>query len=264
VLNACGVEGPTLLLHEDNNFLLDPDLVLNAAVASRADVVLLANPHSPSGSLAQVSILTELRQTLSRLGIAIILDEAFIDFCPESGVSESAVHSTDLIVLRSLTKFFAIPGMRVAYAVVHPELRARMESMLPLWPVDSLAASAAQLAVLDGICVRERREANTRERQWLSEQLASLGWQVFPGRANYLLIKPPGQVDGLKIWRQLIIEDGIVLRNCGTFEGLTTAHFRVAVRDRPTNTRLVNTLARLFAGRVRSLDNSFRKHDVHS
>lgn len=246
VLNACGVEGPTFLLSEDNDFLLDPDLLLKAVLASRADAVLLANPHSPSGSLAQAPVLTELRRTLSRLGIAMILDEAFIDFCPESSISESAAHATDMVVLRSLTKFFAIPGIRVAYAVVHPEVRARMESMLPLWSVDSLAASAARLGLLDRASVRERREANTRERQWVAGQLAFLGWRVFPSRANYLLVKPLGKVDGLRIWRQLIIENRIVLRNCGTFEGLTTEHFRIAIRDRLANTLLVDTLARLF------------------
>jgi threonine-phosphate decarboxylase len=246
VFKSCGVEGPTLMLCEDNNFVPSPDLILQAAIASRADAVLLANPHSPSGSLTQVTVLSQLRRALSRLGIALILDEAFIDFCPESSVSDSAANESGLVVLRSLTKFFAIPGMRVAYAVAHPEVRAMMESILPLWPVDSLAASAAQLGLLDKANICERQQANARERQWLSEQLISLGCRVFPSSANYLLIKPPSKVDGIEIWRRLIIEHRIVLRNCGTFDGLTDGHFRIAVRDHLANLALTTSLVRLF------------------
>lgn len=246
VLKACDVEYLTLLLREDNNFLLDPDLVLKVATASRADAVLFANPHSPSGSLTHKPILAQLQRGLSHFGIATILDEAFIDYCPDCSVSELAEHVTGLVVLRSLTKFFAIPGLRVAYAAAHHETCTKIESRLPLWPVDSLAASVAQLALLDKTCVCERREANVREREWLREQLISLGWQVFPGSANYLLIKPPGEVDGQEIWRRLIVKHRIVVRNCGTFEGLTKAHFRVSVRDRPANVALTSSLAQLF------------------
>lgn len=245
ILKACEVESPTLLLREDNYFVLDPDLVFNEAMSSRADAVLFANPHSPSGSLTHVPVLAELQRNLSRSGIATILDEAFIDFCPESSVSRLAENAASLVVLRSLTKFFSIPGLRVAYAVTHHGTRANIESRLPLWPVDSLAASAVRLALLDRACVRERQEANLREREWLREQLISLGWYVFPSSANYLLTKPPGEVDGQEIWRRLIVEHRIVVRNCGTFEGLTKAHFRLSVRDRPANAVLTSSLAHL-------------------
>jgi threonine-phosphate decarboxylase len=246
VLKACDVESLNLLLREQNNFLLDPNLILEEAISSKADAVLLANPHSPSGSLTQASVLIGLQRTLYGFGITTILDEAFIDFCPESSMSGFAAHETGIVVLRSLTKFFAIPGMRVAYAVVHPGLRAKMESMLPLWSVDSLASLAARLGMLDGAGVRERRGSNARERKWLSEQLASLGWRVFPSGANYLLIKPPVEVDGLEMWTRLIVEHRIVLRNCGTFEGLSKAHFRVSVRDRIASVALVSSLAQMF------------------
>lgn len=246
VLTACGAEYFTLLLSEDSDFLIDPDFVLKAAVSSRAGAVLFANPHSPSGSLTPLPTVRQLQYTLARSGIVTIVDEAFIDFCPESSISELSELSTDLIVLRSLTKFFAIPGLRIAYALAHPETRLRMESMLPLWPVDSLAASAARLAMVDTASVREGQEANSRERYWVREQLMALGWRVFPSSANYLLIKPPREVDGLELWRRLIIEYRIVVRNCGTFDGLTETHFRVTIRGRLANMALISSLANLF------------------
>lgn len=246
VLKACDVEYLTLVLREEDNFLLDPDLILKEATASHADAVLFANPHSPSGSLTHIPVLAQMQRGLSHFGITTILDEAFIDYSPKCSMSELAEHVAGLVILRSLTKFFAIPGLRVAYAVALHETCTKIESRLPLWPVDSLAASAARLALLDRASVRERQEVNVREREWLREQLISLGWQVFPGSANYLLIRPPGEADGQEIWRRLIVEHRIVVRNCGTFEGLTKEHFRVSVRDRPANMALTSSLAQLF------------------
>jgi len=246
ILTACGADSPKLLLREDNNFLLDPDLIVKEVMSSRADAILFANPHSPSGSLTLPSVLIELQRMLYRSGIVTILDEAFIDYCPECSISGLAGHLDGLVVLRSLTKFFAIPGLRVAYAVACDETCTTMESRLPLWPVDSLAASAARLVLLDRDGRRERQEINSRERHWLFEQLSSLGWQVFPGNANYLLIKPPGEIDGQEIWRRLIVKHRIVVRNCGTFDGLTDGHFRIAVRDHLSNQTLTSSLAHLF------------------
>lgn len=117
--------------------------------------------------------------------------------------------------------------------------------MLPLWPVDSLAASAARLALLDTDTIRKTREANAGERRWLTEQMIALGLHVYPGSANYLLVRLPDNRDGLTIWRCLIVEHLIVVRNCATFEGLTGQYLRIAVRDRLANQTLVSALAHI-------------------
>ena len=243
VLRACGVERRTLRLRERENFLPDPDAVMSEVAYYGADSVLLANPHSPSSCLMLPGTLAQLQSALSTLGVTTILDEAFIDYSPELSLSGLASNVDGLVVLRSLSKFFAMPGLRVAYSVAHPKNRERIESILPMWPVDSLAASAARLALLDTALVGKTREANARERRWLSEQMIALGLQVFPGRANYLLVKLPEDIDGFTIWRGLIVERLVVVRNCATFEGLTTQYLRVAVGDRCANEVLVSALA---------------------
>jgi threonine-phosphate decarboxylase len=243
VLRACGVERRTLLLRERENFLLDPDAVLREVACYSADGVLLANPHSPSSCLMPPGVLAHLQSALSTLGVTTILDEAFIDYSPELSLSGLAANVDGFVVLRSLTKFFAMAGLRVAYSVAHPENRERIKSILPLWPVDSLAASAARLALLDTALVRKTREANAGERRWLSEQMISLGLQVFPGSANYLLVKLPEGIDGFTIWRGLIVERLVVVRNCATFEGLTKQYLRIAVGDRFANQILISALA---------------------
>lgn len=243
VLRVCGVERRTLLLRERDNFLLDPDAVISEVACCGADSVLLANPHSPSSCLMPPGALAQLQSALSALGATMILDEAFIDYSPELSLSGIAANVDGLVVLRSLTKFFAMPGLRVAYSVAHAKNRERIKSILPLWPVDSLAASAARLVLLDTALVWKTREANARERRWLSEQMIALGLQVFPGRANYLLVKLPDNIDGFTIWRGLIVEHRIVVRNCATFEGLTKQFVRIKVGDRSANKILIDALA---------------------
>lgn len=243
VLRACGVEHRTLLLRERESFLLNPDAVLREVACYSADSVLLANPHSPSSCLMTAGALAHLQSALSTLGVTTILDEAFIDYSPELSLSGLATSVDGLVVLRSLTKFFAMPGLRVAYSVARPENRDRIKSILPLWPVDSLAASAARMALLDTALISMTREANACERKWLSEEIVALGLQVFPGSANYLLAKLPDSKDGLAIWRGLIVERLVVVRNCATFEGLTKQYLRFAVRDRFANQILISALA---------------------
>jgi threonine-phosphate decarboxylase len=203
--------------------------------------------HSPSGCLMPGGIITQLQSATLSLGITTILDEAFVDYSPEVSLSGLAADLGGVVVLRTLTRFFAMPGVRVAYSVAHPENQARMKSILPLWPVGSLAASAARIALLDSALVRKTREANAHERRWLTEKMSALGVEVFPGNANYLLVRLPDGVDGFKVWRRLVVEDLIVVRNCATFEGLTRQSLRIAVRDRSANQTLANALTHVLS-----------------
>jgi len=191
------------------------------------------------------AILTELQSALSALGVTTILDEAFVDYSPEGSLSGLAENAGNVVVLRSLTKFFAMPGLRIAYSVTHPDNRTRMESIVPLWPVDSLAASAARIALLDIASVRKTREGNARERRWLTEQMITLGLTVFPSNANYVLVRLPHEVNGFTVWRRLIVEHQIVVRNCATFEGLTGQYLRIAVGDRIANQALITSVYEL-------------------
>jgi hypothetical protein len=134
--------------------------------------------------------LGRLHEVAFGFGVATIVDEAFIEYAPEESLSQRASESPGLIVLRSLTKFFGMPGVRVAYAVSHPEMRAAIETFVPAWPVESIAAEAARLALQGQDSIAATRGINARERRWLADRLHSLGLKVFPSAANYLWLKP--------------------------------------------------------------------------
>lgn len=242
ILTACGAERHTLLLREDEGFIFDSDAVLRELERSGADSVLLANPHSPSGRTTPPDTLRRLEQAASSLGVTLMLDEAFIDYLPAASLASLASQVPNLVVFRSLTKFFALPGLRIGYAIAHSEIRQRMEAMLPLWPVDMLAATAAKLVLEDAKLAESTWASNALHRSWLIEQMAALGLKVHPGSANYLLIRLPDRFDGFAVWRRLIVEHGIVVRNCANFEGLTRQHLRIAVRSRSENQSLIAAL----------------------
>jgi threonine-phosphate decarboxylase len=252
VLNTCGVECCTFISTQETDFSLEVAQVAASLEASRARAVLLANPQSPSGRLMPTEDLLRLHEAASALGAITIVDEAFIDYAPESSLSQRAANSPGLIVLRSLTKFFAMPGLRVAYAVSCPETCAAIESHIPAWPVGSIAAETARMVLQDLPSIAYTRETNATERAWLAEQLRALGLCVYPGAANYLLIKIDDDRDGLQFWRQLIVEHRVVLRSCANFEGLDEHYFRIGVRTRLQNELLVRAVEEVLSITSRS------------
>lgn len=253
ILKASKVECSSLCLWSEQGFSLDIDLVCKELERTGADTLLLANPHSPSGMLLFAKALHELVTRAARINVTTIVDEAFIDYVPEESLASDVERTSRLIVLRSLTKFFAIPGLRVAYALAHGSRKAQMEACMPLWPVSTIAAEAARLMLREIDWIQHARKSNAEERDWLAKQLSNLRMQVYSGRANYLLLKTePGE--GIKIWRELITKHQIVVRSCANFEGLDADFLRVGIRSRADNERLVAACAQMIP-KLRSRQN---------
>ncbi len=207
-------------------------------------VVFLNNPHNPSGALVEACEVLRRFEDARVKGAAFLVDEAFIDYAPHASVVTDAAREPGLIVLRSLTKFYGCPALRVGYAVATPDTARRIGSLLPTWPVSQLALDALTEAVGD----REYEEASRREnlidREGLAESLRSLGFNVFPSAANYLLLElRPEMPLSSELRIRLVKNHRILIRNCDSYEGLATGCFiRVAVRSRAENERLVEVL----------------------
>jgi threonine-phosphate decarboxylase len=236
-LRLAGCATAPLLLKPSNSFQPDLKDISDAFHAKGIDSLLLANPHSPSGVLLQSDALQIMVRQAEAARKYLIIDEAFIDYTPQASLAMLSENSRYLVILRSLTKYFAIPGARVAYLVSHPEHTRHVAEALPLWPVDNVAALLAQY-LLDEDST-EKRDGMERERAWLSGQLSALGVNVFPASANFLLFSYDSPRN---LWQKLIRDHGVVVRACGNFAGLDDRFFRVAVRSRPENKRLISAL----------------------
>jgi threonine-phosphate decarboxylase len=232
-------------LSSDEDFRYVSDAILNDLLKHSCDAILLANPQNPSGAICDVDNMQQLIEMAAQSSITILLDEAFIDYSPDRSLTQWSIEQRNVIVFRSVTKFFAIPGLRVAYAVSLPSNIDAMNRFIAPWPIASFASDAVCTAIRDEVYVEESRLANNRRRLWLEQELARLKIATYLSGANFLLLRFSSEFDVSLLWENLIVEEQIVLRSCANFEGLQSGHLRIAVRSELENKRLIRGLERM-------------------
>ena len=202
----------------------------------------LCNPNNPTGAALSREDVLSLLARVEAAGGRLVVDEAFVDYCPECSVADLVAERPALIVLGSLTKSLAIPGVRLGYLAAHPSAIAALEAALPPWRLNCAAEAVAAALPGHEADFERIRAANARRRARFARDLARLGARVYPGAANFLLadfhrdMRPA--IEALR-------ERRILLRPCGAFPGLTHAHVRFAVRTEGENERVVEELRRV-------------------
>ena len=207
------------------------------------DLLILANPGNPTGALITLPMITELLELCRMTGTVPVIDEAFMDFCEEESAVSAVVANGRGIVLRSLTKFYALPGLRLGYAVAATGIIDRMARLIPPWSVGTLAQAAGVAALADDDYRVRTLDLIVRERQFISSCLAALpGVRPYPSAANYLLVELTSGFSAGTL-RDRLLPQRILIRDCANFPGLSDRYFRVAVRSRQENERLLEALA---------------------
>jgi threonine-phosphate decarboxylase len=213
------------------------------------DLAVFNNPHNPTGACLSRTEMLKRIANARESGATVLVDEAFIDYSPGDAVTREAAAQTGVVAIRSLTKFFGCPGLRVGYAVASPESAALLATHLPPWPVTTLALNALAEALRDGEYAQETLERNRRERTRLSEALTGLGCAVSPSAANFLFLRLPDFLPAAAVRDRLMREHGILVRECDSFQGVEPGrYFRVAVRSESDNARLIHALENVFQG----------------
>jgi L-threonine-O-3-phosphate decarboxylase len=229
-------------LSVSNRSLVSPSFRLPVPLALDAERgLLLNNPHNPTGLLfAREAILPYVKQ----FGM-VVVDEAFMDFLPpweQETLIDAVEEFPNLVILRSLTKFYSLPGLRLGCAIAHPDILRRWQLRRDPWPVNALAAAAAAAAVRDTVFERQTWDWLPVARRELFEGLANLpGLQPIAGAANFLLVESSMSVS--LIQKSLLEGHRILIRDCLSFPELGDRFFRVAVRSRAENLRLIAGLA---------------------
>jgi histidinol-phosphate aminotransferase len=210
-------------------------------VPDDADLVVLGNPTNPTSELHEADAVKKL----ARDGRVLVVDEAFMDAVPGERESLAGENQPGLLVLRSLTKTWALPGLRAGYVLGAPDLLRRLAQHRPHWPVGTLVLEAV-IACSEPHAVDEaQRKAQeaAQHREWLTARLKELpGVHVHePAAAPFLLLR----VSGGERVRAGLRDRGIAVRRGDTFPGLTTDHLRVAVREPERCADLLSALAEL-------------------
>ena len=237
-LENAGVPVDFLITTEAQNFTLD-----QALDPQGADLIFLAHPASPAGALLPPDLLLEVAARLNDAGVFLLLDEAFIDFVEDASFKTQLGQFPRVLLLRSFTKFFAIPGMRLGYLLGAPVLISRLAALQEPWSVNTLAQAMGRACLKDRDYITRTRDLIREEKEYLFEGLAFLpGLQPFPSAVNYLLVKLTSSDFIASGLRQALFMNKIVIRDASNFRGLDEHFFRVAVRSREENDRLLSSL----------------------
>ncbi len=212
---------------------------------SHPDAVFVCNPNSPTGQAVLPEDLSRLAKLAAQRDIRLIVDETFVEYCGKRSVLRAVNSLSSLLVLRSFTKFYALPGFRVGYLAGPSKLVDRIRERQPPWSVNTFAQSAALAALHDRRHTRNSLGFMNGERPYLAGALGKLpGVVVYPSEANFLLVELPAILPA-SVAAEKLRRQGILIRDCSSVPGLTETAVRVAVRTRAQNRRLVAGLRSL-------------------
>lgn len=207
--------------------------------ARTGDTAVLCNPNNPTGeAMARENVLA-LFERLHAMDAALLVDEAFSDYCPDISVRDIAARQKGLMVVGSLTKILCVPGVRLGYLIAEPGTLARIRGRCLPWQLNAFAAAIAQALPAHLASLREERDANAARRAALFDGLHALGASPMPSRANFLLTDFKRPMD--QIAARLKDHERILVRACASF-GLDARWLRLAVRTQEENAHLLSAL----------------------
>ncbi len=239
---ACSMQRGTSIaghrLAREYNFDIDPDAYINAMAG--CDMAFLCNPNNPTGRLLQRDAVDAIAAEAERMSCYLVVDEAFIDFVPGYSVLDRVAGRSHLIVLRSLTKFYALSGLRIGYGVFPGALAAFVKKYKEPWTTNALAQTAGIAAISDTAYQEKTMTLIQGEKQFLEAGLRSAGIAYTPSAANYYLIS-------MEIAGEVIVslrKKGMLVRDCSNFPGLGGSFIRIAVRSRKESEALLRELGK--------------------
>jgi len=243
---AVNAQITTALLTEARGFTPDFVSLVHAVKEQQFDLVIVNSPHNPTGALYPRDAVLSLIDAAEERNTAVLLDEAFIDYAPQESLVFLAPAKSHLIVLRSLTKFYATPGIRIGFTVSNAKLAAKIKGQIDPWSVSTVALEAGCAALAADEFGTESCRLNTIAREEFASALRRIGLEVLPSAANFLLAKlPHGSGGDLQSW---LDSERILIRRCDSFHGLSDEFIRMAVRFGSDNDRLVSLIEEWLKG----------------
>jgi threonine-phosphate decarboxylase len=213
-----------------------------AAWGKADDMAFLTTPNSVTGRLiprAEIEKIARIALLKKRI---LVIDEAFIDFVEEESVKQLIWDNPYVILLRSLTKYYALPGLRLGYLLAHSRRVAQFAAYLEPWSVNGSAQKVALACLADARFRLNTERWLHRERSYLAQALIALKrFQPYPSNANFLLVRIANNASAVGL-HSFLLNKKILIRACNSFAGLGSDHFRVAVKRRKDNRLLLEAL----------------------
>ena len=229
-------------LKEEDDFRIREDIL--EEITEETDMMFLCNPNNPTGQTTEKELVLSIMERCRDCSTILVLDECFIDFLEKPDryeCREYLAQYPNVVIVKAFTKIFCMPGVRLGYALCGDTgLRNRIRAMLQPWNVSVTAQEAGVAALHDcGEYLERTRDYIRKEKFWMIERMRELGLKVSGSEANYIFFK------GKSGLYEKALEDGLLIRDCSNYEGLTEGYYRIAVRSEEENERLITWLEKL-------------------
>ena len=211
----------------------------------KSGCIFLCNPNNPTGELLSKKELLSIIIVAKKLKTIVFIDECFIELVPKSNESVmSYVKKYDnLFILRSLTKSFGLPGLRIGYACGSKEIIKILQKIKIPWSVNSLAQDAANVVIKNTSHLKKSNIIIKKELKYLEDNISILnGFECISSSTNFILIKT--KYDSTKLQTKLL-KNKILIRDCKNFRGLDNHYIRIAVKSHKDNVKLVKALEKI-------------------
>ena len=229
-------------LKEEMGFQID-EAYLDFLQEKKTNMVILCSPNNPNGAVLEKSIFQKIAEYTKEKDILLVVDECFIEFV--EGYENESVKSflksnPQMILLKAFTKIYAMPGVRLGYAMSsNQEIIQKIESVRQAWNVSIFAQEAGIAAIKSGYKHEKLTSHIAKERVYLKEKLEELGCKVFPSKVNFLLFYT--EID----FYNLLLEEGILIRDCSDYHGLKKGYYRIAIKLHEENEELIRHMQKI-------------------
>ena len=241
-------------LKESDYFKLNIHNLKNE-LEKKYDLLIICNPNNPTGKFLKLSETEQILKECNKYNTKLFIDEAFIDFLKD-GMKESIINTKEnkqnLFVARAFTKFFAIPGLRLGYGIYFDKkLEKGISEKKEPWSVNNIAEMAGLTVLDDTEYIEKTLKWITEEKTYVYEKLNEInGIKPYKTEVNFITGKIDEKLfsEGLnvKVLREKMLEQGILIRDASNFNFLDERFFRLAIKDRENNDRVIETLKKIF------------------
>ena len=227
------------------NFALETEKI-KKAITSETKILCICNPHSPSGTLYSKKQLLELVEFCNRKDVIFSVDENYIEFADkslENTLAGAVKDFENLFVIRSVTKFYGMAGIRFGYALAATNLIDKLETVRQPWSINGLACQVTTAALNDTQFIENSKATIAENRETLAKALGEIeGLHVYPSVTNFLLVKIKNRKITSTMLKELLAKEHILIRDCCTFMGMDDSFFRITVRSQKDNQILVEKI----------------------
>jgi len=249
------IEAMSLLTVKDIRLFIVGDGELKNELENKYDLLIICNPNNPTGKFLKLAQTEEILKECNKYDTKLFIDEAFIEFLAD-GMKESIINTEEnkknLFVTRAFTKFFAIPGLRLGYGMYFDkELEKKISEKKEPWSVNNFAEMAGLTVLDDAEYIEKTLKWIAEEKIYMYEKLNKIsGMKVYETEVNFITGKIDEKLfsEGLnvKILREKMLEQGILIRDASNFKFLDERFFRLAIKDRASNERVIEAMKEIF------------------